>query len=189
MLVVDLQPMRIQESGADQAFFVRTDEHLSQQVFSEPLEVQGIPEVLETLLRGEFRLKRSQGSECGPLSPKAGCMKRLSAKAFYTWISSPTISRNFAGEPMGVSLRVAVDRYKHDAQDVTSKGKWGGGDAPGFLVFAFESRAGGWVETVTGCGSQGDARGEVFGGWRRQVDGSGDEEPWSCGLSRWWRVS
>ncbi len=52
MLVVDLQPMRIQESGADQAFFARTDEHLSQQVFSEPLEFQGIPEVLETLLRG-----------------------------------------------------------------------------------------------------------------------------------------
>ncbi len=63
MLVVDLQPMRIQESGADQAFFARTDEHLGQQLFPEPLKVQGIPEVLEALLRGEFRLKRSQGDQ------------------------------------------------------------------------------------------------------------------------------
>ena len=50
MLVVDLQPMRIQQSGADQAFLARTDEYLGQQVFSEPLEAQGIPEVLEALL-------------------------------------------------------------------------------------------------------------------------------------------
>ncbi len=63
MLVVDFQSMRIQKSGADQAFFARTDEHLGQQVFSELLEAQGIPQILETLLRGEFRLKRSQGDQ------------------------------------------------------------------------------------------------------------------------------
>ena len=31
-------------------------------------------------------------------------------------------------------------QYKPDAQDVTLKVKWGGGDAPGFLVLGFESR-------------------------------------------------
>ena len=52
MLVVDLQPMRIQESGADQAFFARTDEHLSRS-FSSSVE-QLSPKVFAVLQRARF---------------------------------------------------------------------------------------------------------------------------------------
>ena len=92
MLVVDLQPMRVQQSGADQAFLARADEYFGKQFFLEPLEAHSIAEIFKTLLRGEFRLKRSQRDQVAVLR-----------------ISSPTISRNPAGEPMGVSPRTCFD--------------------------------------------------------------------------------
>ena len=65
MLVVDLQPMRVQQSGADQAFFARADVYFGEQFFPEPLEVHGVPEIFKTLLRGEFCSKRER--MCGKL--------------------------------------------------------------------------------------------------------------------------
>ena len=51
-------------------------------------------------------------------------------------------------------------QYKPDAQDVTSKVKSGGGDAPRILVLAFESR--GMVRHGERRRESGDARAEVL---------------------------
>lgn len=52
MLVVDFQSMRLQESGADQASFARTDEHLSRS-FSSSVEQVG-PKMFAVLQRVRF---------------------------------------------------------------------------------------------------------------------------------------
>ena len=49
-------------------------------------------------------------------------------------------------------------QYKPDAQDVTSKVKSGGGDAPGFWCWLL-SRAG-WYDAANVCGSRGTLEGQ-----------------------------